>query len=191
MYLICGLGNPGNKYVKTRHNVGFKLIDNIFNKYNFKLIKKNKNKELYRGKIANNNCLLIKPQSFMNLSGDVVSDILKFYKIKSSNLYVIHDDLDLGISKVKVKNGGGNGGHNGLKSIDDNIGKNYFRIRIGIGHPGEKKLVSKYVLSNFLKEEKEIIYQKLEIITKNFNLVFKDSSLFLTKIAEEQKNYGV
>ena len=94
------------------------------------------------------------------------------------------------VGKVKIKNGGSNGGHNGLKSIDDNIGKNYFRIRIGIGHPGDKKLVSKYVLSNFLKEEKKIIYQKLEIVTKNFNLVFTDSSLFLTKIAEEQKNYG-
>ena len=190
MFLICGLGNPGKKYFKTRHNIGFVLIEKLISNYNFVNIKKDKKKELYKGYIGKKKCILIKPLTFMNLSGSVVLETLNFYKIKNSNLYVIHDDLDLKTAKIKIKIGGGNGGHNGLESIDNYIGKKYNRIRIGIDHPGNKDLVTSYVLSKFSKIEEILIYTKLDIVTKHFKIIFLNSNLFLTRIAEEEKSNG-
>jgi len=187
MFLICGLGNPGRKYVNTRHNVGFDLIEKLLDKYNFSSLKKDKQKELYSGKIGTYNCILMKPLTYMNLSGIPVKKILNFYKINKNKLYIIHDDLDLEISKVKIKIGGGNGGHNGLVSIDDAIGKNYNRIRIGIDHPGSKTLVSSYVLSKFSKDEIKIIDKKLNNISDFFELALKDTGLFLTRLADKKK----
>ena len=184
MFLICGLGNPGNNYSNTRHNVGFKLADKIINHFNIPNIKKDKSKELYSGSIKNFRVFILKPLTFMNLSGKTVLEIINFYKIKKDNIFVIHDDLDLQLGKVKIKNGGGNGGHNGLASLDEYIGENYNRIRIGIDHPGHKDLVSNYVLNNFQKLEKELLEKKFEKIIENFDLVLSNTSLFLTKIAE-------
>ena len=191
MLTICGLGNPGKKYLKTRHNIGFILINKIIKDYNFLLIKKDKNKELYKGSIGRNNCILIKPLTFMNLSGLPVSETLNFYKIKTTDLYVIHDDLDLNIAKIKIKIGGGNGGHNGLASIDNIIGNNYNRIRFGIGRPIRKNLVSSYVLKKFLKSEESLINSKIIKVSKNFELIFTNSSLFLTRITEDEKLNGI
>ncbi len=188
MFLICGLGNPGRKYVNTRHNVGFELIEKLINKYNFLPIKKDKEKELYKGKIGSYSCILMKPLTYMNLSGVPVKEILNFYKINKNKLYIIHDDLDLKISKVKIKIGGGNGGHNGLLSIDDAIGKNYNRIRIGIDHPGSKILVSRYVLNKFSNDEIKIIDNKLNNISDFFELILEDTALFLTRLAEIKNN---
>ena len=190
MFLICGLGNPGKKYFKTRHNIGFVLIEKLISNYNFVNVKKDKKKELYKGYIGKKKCILIKPLTFMNLSGSVVLETLNFYKIKNSNLYVIHDDLDLKTAKIKIKIGGGNGGHNGLESIDNYIGKKYNRIRIGIDHPGNKDLVTSYVLSKFSKIEEILIYTKCDIVNKYFKLIFSNSNLFLTRIAEEEKLNG-
>ena len=190
MFLICGLGNPGRKYLKTRHNIGFVLIEKLISNYNFVTVKKDKKKELYKGYIGRQKCILIKPLTFMNLSGSIVLETLNFYKIKNSNLYVIHDDLDLKTAKIKIKTGGGNGGHNGLESIDNYIGKKYNRIRIGIDHPGNKDLVTSYVLSKFSKIEEILIYTKLDIVTKYFKIIFPNSNLFLTRIAEEEKSNG-
>ena len=190
MLLICGLGNPGKKYFNTRHNIGFVLIEKLISNYNFVTIKKDKKKELYKGCIGKKKCILIKPLTFMNLSGPVVLETLNFYKIKNSSLYVIHDDLDLKTAKIKIKTGGGNGGHNGLESIDKYIGKKYHRVRIGIDHPGNKNLVSNYVLSNFSKIEKILIDTKLDIVTKYFKLILSNINLFLTRIAEEEKLNG-
>ena len=190
MFLICGLGNPGKKYFKTKHNIGFVLIEKFISNYNFVTVKKDKKKELYKGYIGKKKCILIKPLTFMNLSGSVVLETLNFYKIKNSNLYVIHDDLDLKTAKIKIKIGGGNGGHNGLESIDNYIGKKYNRIRIGIDHPGNKDLVTSYVLSKFSKIEEILIYTKLDIVTKYFKIIFSNSNLFLTRIAEEEKLNG-
>ena len=190
MFLICGLGNPGKKYLKTRHNTGFVLIEKLISNYNFVTVKKDKKKELYKGYIGRQKCILIKPLTFMNLSGSIVLETLNFYKIKNSNLYVIHDDLDLKIAKIKIKTGGGNGGHNGLESIDNYLGKKYNRIRIGIDHPGNKDLVTSYVLSKFSKIEEILIYTKLDIVTKHFKIIFSNSNLFLTRIAEEEKSNG-
>ena len=191
MLAICGLGNPGRKYIKTRHNVGFVLIDKIAKDYNFTLLTKDKNKELYRGSIGKIDFILIKPLTFMNLSGLSVSETLNFYKIKSTNLYVIHDDLDLSVAKIKIKIGGGNGGHNGLASIDDSIGNNYHRIRFGIGRPIRKNLVSSYVLKKFLKDEEDVINKKIIKISKNFKLIFTDTNLFLTRVSEMEKLSGI
>ena len=184
MFLICGLGNPGLKYKKTRHNVGFQLIDKIIDYFDFEKIKEDKTKELFSGKIVDQKVFILKPLTFMNLSGKSVYETISYYKISRDNIFVIHDDLDLELAKVKVKKGGGNGGHNGLSSIDNYLGKDYSRIRIGIDHPGDKNLVSKYVLNNFSKEEKNILDIKLDKIKININLIFTDIPLFLTRISE-------
>ena len=186
MFLICGLGNPGKEYVETRHNIGFQLIDKLSNFYNFSLFKKDNKKEILKGSINNNACLLMKPLNFMNLSGQPIQEIMNFYKIEKDKLFIIHDDLDLSLGKVKIKFGGGNGGHNGLSRIDEMIGINYYRLRIGIDHPGIKHQVSNYVLNKFTDLEMDVIVNKLNKVTKNFELLLSDSSLFLTKIAEEK-----
>lgn len=186
MFLICGLGNPGKKYVNTRHNIGFQLINKLSNFYNFSSFKKDNKKEILKGSINNEACLLMKPLNFMNLSGQPIQEVMNFYKIKKNKLFIIHDDLDLALGKVKIKFGGGNGGHNGLSSIDDMIGVNYYRLRIGIDHPGIKHQVSNYVLNKFTDLEMNVIEDKLNKITKNFEIFLVDSSLFLTKIAEEK-----
>ena len=144
MWFVCGLGNPGKKYINTRHNIGFDLFDSIIDKYNCKLKKKDKSKEILKGSIAKKTCLFCKPMIYMNQSGPVIREVLNFYKISKSKIIIIHDDIDLIVGKVKIKNGGGNGGHKGLSSIDENIGRNYKRLRIGVGHPGSKELVSSH-----------------------------------------------
>ena len=184
MFLICGLGNPGKEYSNTRHNIGFNLVDKLSRFYNFLPFKKDNKKEVLKGLINNNSCLLMKPLNFMNLSGKPIQEIINFYKIEKEKLYVIHDDLDLELGKVKLKFGGGNGGHNGLYNIDEMIGNNYNRIRIGIDHPGTKSLVSNYVLNKFTEDEMVIVHKRLDQITNNFDIVFSDPSLFLTRLVE-------
>ena len=124
-------------------------------------------------------------RSNCNLSGQPIQEIVNFYKIDKKKIYVIHDDLDLELGKVKLKFGGGNGGHNGLSNIDEMIGNNYNRIRIGINHPGSKDLVSSYVLNKFTNDEMNIIEKKLDKFTNNFNILLDDQVLFLTKLAED------
>ena len=187
MWLICGLGNPGKKYQNTRHNVGFQFVDEIIKKNNFKLIKKNKSKEIYRGLINDNECLLCKPIVFMNLSGSSIQEVVNFYKILKSNIIVVHDDLDLPVGKIKIKRGGGNGGHNGLLSIDNTIGVAYNRLRIGIGHPGLKELVNRYVLQKFKPNEKKIITKIIKLTIKDFHLLFDNKTLFLSKLSPKLK----
>ena len=182
MYLLCGLGNPGKKYELTRHNVGFKFIDKILNKYQFDIFKKNKSVEIYKGKIKKEEFYIIKALTYMNLSGPPIGKFLRYYKIPKKNLAVVHDDLDLSIGKIKVKLGGGNGGHHGLLSIDEIIGNSYHRLRIGIGHPGMKDLVSQYVLEKFTSEEKKIINKLIKLSVNHFNLFFINKELFLNKI---------
>ena len=184
MFLICGLGNPGKEYINTRHNIGFNLVDRLSSFYNFYSFKKDSKKEVLRGLIDNNLCFLMKPLTFMNLSGQPIQEIISFYKIKKNKIYIIHDDLDLELGKVKLKFGGGNGGHNGLSSIDKMIGNNYHRIRIGIDHPGKKHLVSNYVLNKFSNDELDLIDHRLNKITSNFDILLEDSGLFLTKLAD-------
>ncbi len=150
MYLIIGLGNIGEKYQLTRHNVGFLVIDEITKN----LQTTNINKSNFKAEVSKtSNNLFVKPNTYMNNSGQAVVAIKDYYKINIENVIVIHDDLDLPFGTVKFKIGGGHGGHNGLKSIDSCIGKEYIRVRVGIGKPQDKNEVVNYVLSNFSKEE--------------------------------------
>ncbi len=150
MYLIVGLGNIGEKYQLTRHNVGFLVID----KMTKDLATSNINRTNFKADVLKSGYnLFVKPNTYMNHSGEAVYTIKEYYKIDIEDIIVIHDDLDLPFGTVKFKIGGGHGGHNGLKSIDSYIGKEYTRIRIGIGKPESKEDVSNYVLNNFSKEE--------------------------------------
>ena len=186
MFLICGLGNPGKKYLDTRHNIGFIFVEKLIYDYDFVLLKKDNKKELYKGKIGKNICIILKPLSFINCSGPVVSETLNYYKIKSKKLFVVHDDLDLANAKIKIKIGGGNAGHNGLESIDRQIGNDYYRLRIGISHPANKQLVSSYVLKKFTKTEINNINIKLDLLSKNFELIFTNINLLLNNIKEKK-----
>lgn len=154
MFLIVGLGNPGTKYEKSRHNIGFMVVDEIINNLFPSLITKKEFKGLlYKDK----NLLLLKPTTFMNLSGLSVAAVKNFFKIENDKIVVIHDDIDLCFGAIKFKKDGGNGGHNGLKSIDEHIKNDYIRVRIGIGKPKDKSQIASYVLSDFSKEEKRYL----------------------------------
>jgi len=150
MNLISGLGNPGDKYKNTRHNIGFLVIEQITKN----LLTTNINNPNFQAKVQKNlSNLYVKPQTFMNASGESILSIVDYYDIPNENVIIIHDDLDLPFGTVKYKTGGGHGGHNGLRSIDSHIGKDYIRIRIGISKPENKGDVANYVLSDFSKEE--------------------------------------
>ena len=153
MRLVVGLGNPGSRYARNRHNIGFMVGAAIARRYGFAAFRSRFKGELSEGVIAGERRLLLRPQTFMNASGESVLAAMSFYKIPPAEIVVIHDELDLRPGKVRVKRGGGNAGHNGLRSIDAMIGPDYWRIRIGIGHPGIRELVHPYVLMNFSQEE--------------------------------------
>ena len=158
MYLIAGLGNPGDKYSKTRHNIGFLVIDEITKKLNTTNIT-NQNFNAIIQKSSSN--LYVKPQTFMNNSGVSILSIVKYYDIPNENIIIIHDDIDLPFGTLKFKIGGGHGGHNGLRSIDNHIGKDYIRVRIGVGKPKRKEDVANYVLSDFSKEQFQELNDKI------------------------------
>ena len=161
MFLIVGLGNPGKSYSNNRHNIGFKVLEKLEYTYNIpkftKKFKSNFSKFVFNEKLL----LLLKPLTYMNNSGVAVKEIKDFYNIDIKNIYVIHDEIDLNLGQVKIKNGGGHNGHNGLKSIDQSIGKSYNRIRIGVSRPskiyGENvdENISNWVLSDFTSDEKK------------------------------------
>lgn len=154
MYLIVGLGNPGNRYLATRHNIGFMVLEKLAVKLELDLSQKSFNALWGKGKIANKNVILAMPQTYMNLSGNAVRQLHAFFKTEISNLMVIHDDLDLSFGSVRLKTGGGNAGHKGLASIEENLGSSEFmRIRLGIGKPSDKSRIEGYVLEPFGKEE--------------------------------------
>jgi len=157
MYLIAGLGNPDDKYKHTRHNIGFLVIDEIIKGLKTTNITNQNFNSITKKYLTN---LYAKPQTYMNASGEAILNIADYYNIENKNIIIIHDDLDLTFGTVKFKIGGGNGGHNGLKSIDNYIGKDYIRVRIGIGKPKNKTNIADYVLSNFSQEE----FKELEII---------------------------
>lgn len=182
MILIAGLGNIGEEYKNTKHNIGFMAVEQIAQDYNFPDWKE-KNKYLFtKTKIDNIDVILIKPTTYMNLSGEAVQALTTLYKIKPEDIIVIHDDLDLKTGIIKTKQGGGTGGHNGLKNIDSKIGNNYHRIRIGISHPRDinpHQDVASYVLSKFSAEDTKIINSSIENISKNIPQILKKDFLSL------------
>ena len=161
MFLIVGLGNPGKSYSNNRHNIGYKILDNIREIHNFPEFSKKFNSEFSKTELNNNILFLLKPTTFMNNSGIALREIKNFYNLDINNIYVIHDEIDLDRGHVKVKTGGGHNGHNGLKSIDKFIGKNYNRVRVGVSRPSkiyEENIyenISNWVLSDFTSNEKE------------------------------------
>ena len=155
MQIWVGLGNPGAKYALHRHNVGFMAVDAIAEIYGFGPEQRKFAGLVREGRIGTQKVLLLKPATFMNESGRSVGEAMRFYKLDLDALTVFHDELDLAPFKVKIKQGGGTAGHNGLRSIDKHLGKDFRRVRIGIGHPGHKDRVSGYVLGNYAKAEIE------------------------------------
>lgn len=155
MFLLIGLGNPGKEYEKTRHNIGFMVIDAIADKYSLSSPKVKFSAHVSEGEINGHKVITLKPKTYMNRSGISVVEAVKFYKIPLENIIVFHDDIDLELGRIKTKIGGGSGGHNGIKDIDAHIGKEYKRVRIGVGHPGHRDDVSDYVLANFAKAEED------------------------------------
>ena len=153
MRLFVGLGNPGSKYAHNRHNIGFMALDRIANDHGFAPWRGKFQGSVSEGRLGSEKVVLLKPETFMNLSGQSVGAAMRFYKLEPGDVTVFHDELDLAPGKVRVKVGGGHAGHNGLRSIHQHIGPEYERVRMGIGHPGHKDRVSGYVLSDFAKAE--------------------------------------
>jgi len=178
MQLIVGLGNPGKKYQYTRHNIGYMAVENIISAQQDYKIKNKFNSVIYEVIIDNNKIILVKPETYMNNSGDAVYQIANFYKINSKDIFVLHDELDIPFGKIRIKIGGGNAGHNGLKSITNKIYNNYTRVRLGIGHPGEKEMVNGHVMGNFSGSEKEYLNQILNYLTSNINEILNKKERF-------------
>jgi len=153
MRLFVGLGNPGSRYARNRHNVGFMVVDEIAHAHGAAPWRRRFQGEAAEAVVGGERLLLLKPQTYMNESGRSVAEAQRFFKLELSDVVVFHDELDLAPAKVRVKLGGGNAGHNGLRSITAQCGNDYRRVRIGIGHPGDKDLVHAYVLSDFARSE--------------------------------------
>ena len=184
MHLIVGLGNPGAEYAHNRHNIGFMAVDAIARTHHFPPFRAKFNGLISDGTVDGERVLLLKPSTFMNRSGDCVGQAVKFYKLEPADVTVIYDELDLTPGKLRVKTGGGNGGHNGLRSIDPVIGTNYHRVRLGIGHPGHKELVTRHVLGDFAKSDQEWLDELLDAVAANAALLAKkDGPNFMNRIA--------
>lgn len=189
MILLVGLGNPGKEYEQTRHNVGFMAVDSFIRRYCFNEFKSKFKGQITEGNIENNKVLILKPSTYMNLSGESVSAVCRFYKIPLENVIVFQDDMDLPVGKIKVKRGGSSGGHNGIKSIDSHLGNNYMRVRIGVSKPVLKKQVVDWVLSKFSPEDKDILDEKLSLMADYLPLLLKnDSENFMNKLVFQGKD---
>lgn len=183
MLLFVGLGNPGSRYAGNRHNVGFMAIDAIAYRFKAATWRKRFQGESTECVIGTEKALLLKPETFMNNSGQAVQEAAQFYKIELADIIVFHDELDLAPGKVRVKLDGGNAGHNGLRSITQHCGNAYRRVRIGIGHPGHKDAVHPWVLNDFSKEEREWVSDLCEAMADHADLLAKhQDSNFQSKI---------
>ena len=182
--LIAGLGNPGEQYARNRHNAGFILADEIHAHYRFGPWRPKFDGLLSEGALAGRKTYLLKPQTFMNLSGDCIGPALRFFKLPLTALVVAHDEIDLAAGKLKVKTGGGDAGQNGLRSITATLGPDYRRVRIGIGHPGDKDRVSGHVLANFSAEEIAWLKVLVGAMVEAAPLLAKDDDTgFMSKVA--------
>lgn len=155
MKLFVGLGNPGAKYAQNRHNIGFMALDRIACDHGFAPWRAKFNGQITEGLLGREKTLLLKPETFMNLSGQSVGEAMRFYKLDSTDVVVFHDEIDLAPAKVRLKSGGGHAGHNGLRSIHQHISPHYDRVRLGVGHPGHKDRVPGFVLSDFAKADQD------------------------------------
>jgi PTH1 family peptidyl-tRNA hydrolase len=183
MLLFAGLGNPGAKYAGNRHNVGFMAADAIARRHSFSPWSKKFQGLISEGTLGGEKIVLIKPQTFMNLSGQSVGEALRFYKLDLSALTVFYDEIDLAEGKLRIKTGGGAGGHNGIRSIDGHVGNAYRRVRIGVGHPGVKEMVQHHVLGDFAKADREWLDVLLDTIADDAGLLAEgDDSSFMNRV---------
>ena len=190
MLLFVGLGNPGSKYASNRHNIGFMALDKIAGHNGFSPWRNKFQAKLSEGELGGEKVILLKPQTFMNLSGQSVGEAMRFYKLSPSDITVFHDELDIAPGKCRVKMGGGHAGHNGLRSIHQRIGPDYRRIRLGIGHPGHKDRVAQYVLGDFAKADQNWIDDMMRGIGKGaVKLATGDTAGFMNAVAlQRQQN---
>ena len=183
MLLLVGLGNPNPNNSNNRHNVGFLVIDEINKKFKLSKQKPKFKGLLTTGNINEQKVYAIKPLTFMNSSGVCIKELIEYFKIDVKNVFVFHDDMDIDLGKVKVKFGGSSAGHNGIESIDKNIGKNYSRVRIGIGRPKKNSTGADHVLDNFSNEEMDNVQNITKNIIESLSiLISKDLDLFSSKI---------
>lgn len=188
MQIWAGLGNPGPRYAMNRHNVGFMALDAIADLHEFEAPKKRFNGWAIEARIGSEKLLLLKPATFMNESGQSIGEAMRFYRLEPHDVTVFHDELDLAPFKVKVKQGGGTAGHNGLRSTEAHIGADFRRVRIGIGHPGHKDRVHNYVLGNYAKAEIEPLSDMLGAIAAEARwLAQNDPERFMNDVALRQQ----
>ena len=184
MLMVVGLGNPGPKYANNRHNIGFMAVDEIVRRHSFSTFRAKFQSEIAGGNIAGEKILALKPTTYMNESGRSVHAAMLFFKLSPEDVIVIHDEIDLAGGKVRVKRGGGHAGHNGLRSIHARIGTNYARIRLGVGHPGDKARVAGHVLKDFAKSERDRVERVVRGVAEYFPLLLgNDNPAFMSKVA--------
>jgi peptidyl-tRNA hydrolase, PTH1 family len=183
MLLLAGLGNPGRRYVGHRHNIGFMTADEIHRRHGFAPWRARFEGEVAEGTVGDGKVMLLKPATYMNESGRSVGQAMRFYKLAPADIVVVYDELDLPPGKLRLKTGGSTAGHKGLRSIEAHIGKDFRRMRIGIGHPGARELVNGYVLHDFAKADEEWRQPLLAAIAENIGLVERgDDATFMNRI---------
>jgi peptidyl-tRNA hydrolase, PTH1 family len=193
MLLFAGLGNPGSRYAGNRHNIGFMVVDRIARDHHAGPWRRRFQGEATEATIGGERVVLLKPETFMNESGRAVGEAMRFFKIPLEDVIVFHDELDLAPSKLRVKAGGGNAGHNGLRSITALCGNDYRRVRLGIGHPGHKDLVHAYVLSDFGRDERDWVDDLCQAVSDQADLLAKgEDAAFQSKVhlAMEGRGWG-
>ena len=184
MLLLVGLGNPGPKYEQNRHNIGFMAVDEIVRRHSFSPFKAKFQGLIADGTLEGVKSLALKPTTFMNESGRSVGEAMRFYKLSPGDVVVLHDELDLAFGKVRARAGGGLAGHNGLRSIAQYIGPDFRRVRIGIGHPGDKARVHSHVLSDFSKSEIDLAMKLVDVIADAAPLLSKgNAGAFMSRVA--------
>ena len=184
MLLLVGLGNPGPRYERNRHNIGYMAVDTIVRRHSFQPGRARFQAVCAEGVIAGRKTLAMKPTTFMNESGRAVGDAVRFFKLDPGQVVVLHDELDLAFGKIRAKQGGGLAGHNGLRSIDQHIGPDFWRIRIGIGHPGEKERVHGHVLGDFSKADGPMVERIVDAVADAAPLIAKDEfNAFMSRVA--------
>ena len=184
MKLIVGLGNPGAKYAQNRHNIGFMAVDRIAADHGFSPWRAKFQGQMAEGRFGSDKVVLLKPETFMNLSGQSVGEAMRYLKLAPEDIIVFHDEIDLAPGKVRLKTGGGHAGHNGLRSIHGHIGPDYDRVRLGVGHPGHKDAVPGFVLRDFSKADQDWLDDEMRGISDGIaDLVAGDGPKFLNAIA--------
>ncbi len=193
MRLLVGLGNPGTRYAGNRHNIGFMTADAIARRHGFAPWRRRFQGEAAEGTLGGERVLLLKPGTYMNESGRAVAEAARFHKLELADITILHDEIELPPAKVRVKIGGGNAGHNGLRSITAHVGNDYRRVRIGVGHPGCKELVESYVLQDFAKAERAWVEALTAIVADNAELIARrEDASFQNKVhlAMQARGFG-